>query len=55
MLVCLSVAVTSPAKLAELIKMPFGLWTCVGKRNDVSDEGPDTHKGRGNFEGCLAR
>ena len=29
-LVCLSVMITSPAKMAELIKMPFELWTWVG-------------------------
>jgi len=27
--------IVSPAKTAESIEMPFGLWTCVGPRNDV--------------------
>jgi len=31
----------SPAKTAELIKMPFGLWTQVGPRNHALDGGPD--------------
>jgi len=35
--VCLSVTIVSPAKTAELIKMPFGLWTRVGPRNHVLD------------------
>ena len=40
----------SPAKTAELMKMPFGLWTQVGARNHVLDgEGPDPHV-TGSFE-----
>jgi len=35
--VCQSVIILSPAKRAELIKMPFGLWTRVGQRNHVLD------------------
>jgi len=35
--VCLSVTVVSPAKTAEPIEMPFGLWTLVGPRNHVLD------------------
>jgi len=35
--VCRSVTIVSPAKTAELIKMPFGLWTRVGPRNHVLD------------------
>jgi len=31
----------SPAKTAELIKIPFGLWTRVGPRNHVLDGDPD--------------
>jgi len=38
-------------KAAEPIEIPFGVWTAVGKRNHVSDRGPDTHNGRGNFQG----
>jgi len=30
-----SVTVMSPAKTAELIEMPFGLWTRVGPRKHV--------------------
>ena len=32
-----SVAIMSPAKTAELIEMPFGLWTRVGQSNHVLD------------------
>jgi len=32
-----SVKLASPAKLAEPIKMPFGLWTRVGTGNHVLD------------------
>ena len=38
-LVCLSVTVESHAKTAELIRMPFGMWTRVGPRKHVSDGG----------------
>jgi len=31
----LSVTIVMPAKMAELIEMPFGLWTHVGPRNYV--------------------
>jgi len=47
----LSVTLVSPAKTAEPIEMPFGLWTLVGPRNHVLDGGPDPPMGRGNFEG----
>ena len=40
----------SPAKTAELIEMPFGLWTRVGPGNRVLDGGPDPPMERGNFE-----
>ena len=33
----LSVTIMSPAKTAELIEMPFGLWSWVGPRNHVLD------------------
>jgi len=43
-MVCLSVRqsvcqdqIASPAKTAEPVKMPFGLWTRVGPRNQVLD------------------
>ena len=36
-----SVAIVSPAKTAELIKMLFGLWTRMGPGNHVLDKGPD--------------
>ena len=35
--VCLSVTIMSPAKTAEPIETPFGLWTRVGARNHVLD------------------
>ena len=35
--VCLSVTVVTFAKTAELIEMPFGLWTLMGPRNHVLD------------------
>jgi len=38
----------SPAKMAEPIEMPFGLWTRVGPRNHVLDGDPDPH-GKGQF------
>ena len=47
----LSVTLVSPAKMAEVIKMPFGLWTQVVPRNHVLDVVPDPPMGRGNFEG----
>jgi len=37
--VCLSVRVVSPAKMAKLIKMPFGLRNRVSPRNHVLDGG----------------
>jgi len=41
----------SCAKMAELIKMSFGLWTLVDPRSHVLDVGPDCPKRRGNFGG----
>ena len=38
--VCLSVTLVSPAKTAEPIEMPFGLWARMGSRNHVLDGGP---------------
>jgi len=38
-----------PAKIAEPITMPFGMWTLVGPRNHVLDGGPDRPMPRGNF------
>ena len=48
--VSLSVCVTimSPAKTAEPIDMPFGLWTQLGARNHVFDRGTDP-LGKGQF------
>jgi len=46
--VCLSNTIVSPAKMAEMIKMPFGLWTQVGPRNHVlngSRDAPLSTKG----------
>jgi len=30
-----------PTKMAELIEMPFGLWSLVGLKNHVLDGDPD--------------
>ena len=44
-MVCLSVGLSVTtvrrAKTAELIKMPFGLWTWMSPRNHVLDRDPD--------------
>ena len=40
-MVCWSVAVVSPAEMAEAIKMPLGLQTRVSPRICVLDGGPD--------------
>jgi len=37
---CLSVTIVSPAKTAEPVEMPFGLWTWVGPKNHVLDGAP---------------
>ena len=37
--VCRSVTVVSPAKAAEPIEMPFGLWARMGRMNHVLDGG----------------
>jgi len=50
----LSVTLVSPAKMAELILMPFGLRTQVGPVNHVLDGGPDPH-GKGQFCGGKGR
>jgi len=39
--VCRSVALVSPAKTAEPIEMPFGLWARIGLRNHVLDGSPE--------------
>jgi len=39
--VCRSVTLVNPAKMAEPIEMPFGLWTQMGLRNHILDEAPD--------------
>ena len=41
--------IVSPAKTAEPIEMPFGLWTPVGPRNHTLD-GPDSP-----MEGAILR
>jgi len=43
----LSVTEVSPAKIADLIEKPFGLWTPVGPRNHVLDGEPDNFEGEG--------
>jgi len=44
-----SVTVVSPAKTAEPIEMPFGLWIGMGPRNHVLDSGPDPPHVEGQF------
>ena len=50
-----SVTIVSPAKTAEQIEIPFGLWTRVGRRNHVLDEDPEIPMAKGNFEGGAVR
>ena len=45
--VCRSVTLVSPAKIAAPIEMPFGLWTWVGPRNHALDGRPDHPMERG--------
>jgi len=40
--VCRSVTIVSPAKTAEPIEIPFGVWTRLGLGNHVLDGGPDS-------------
>ena len=47
---CLSVTIMSPAKTAEPVEMPFGLWTRLGPRNRVLNRVQIPHARR-NFEG----
>jgi len=47
---CRSVTLASPAKTAEPIEMPFGLWARVVPRNHVLDGSPDPPCEGGNFE-----
>jgi len=46
-LVCRSVTLVSPAKMAELIEMLFGLRTRVGPENHVLDGGSRSPHGKG--------
>ena len=46
--VSLSVTIVSPAKAAEPIETPFGLWSRVGHRNHVL-AGVHIHHGKGQF------
>ena len=39
--VCRSVTLVCPAKTAEPIEMPFGLWAWMDPRNHVLDWSPD--------------
>ena len=52
--VCLSVTVVSPAKTAEPIEKPFGLWPRMGPRNHVLD-GVPIPMGNDNFKGEMGR
>ena len=50
--VCLYVMGMNPAKMAEPIEMPFGMWAQVGPHNHVLDGGSGFPQGgRGNFGG----
>ena len=52
--ICLSVFHTNePCKMAEPIKMPFGLRTRVGQGNHVLDGGPDPPWEGANFLGRM--
>ena len=53
--VCRSVTLVSPAKMAAPIELPFGLRTWVGLENHVLDGGPDPPMGRGKFLGENGR
>jgi len=44
----------SSAKMAEPIKMSFGMLTQVGPRNHTLDRGTDPPKGKAIFGGCQA-
>jgi len=46
--ICLSVVIVNPAKTADSIEIPFGLWTGVGPGNRVLDGGFISH-GKGRF------
>jgi len=37
----LSVTLVSPAKTAESMEIPFGLWARMGRRNNVLDRSPE--------------
>ena len=53
--VCVRVYVTgmNPAKTAESIEMPFGMWTWVGPRNHVLNGRSGSFQGKGNFGRCA--
>jgi len=51
--ISMSLMTMGPAKLAEPIEMPFGMWTRVGPRIYVLDGAPDPPTGRGTFEGMI--
>jgi len=54
-MVCQYITIVSPAKAAEPIEKPFGLWIRMGPRNHVLDGGPDPLMRKGNFEGEKGR
>jgi len=52
--VCVSVGYNREAcKMAELIKLLFGVWTWVGSEDCVLDGGLDMPRGRVNYGGHL--
>jgi len=53
-MVCRSVTLVSPAKMAEPIQMPYGFRTWLNPGNHVLDKGPHPH-GKGQFWGGKRR
>jgi len=50
--VCVLVTTTSHTKKTEQIKVPFEIWTRVGRRNDVLDVDADPRQ-EGTHETCI--
>jgi len=47
----MAVTIVSPTETAELLKMPFGMWIRMGRKNRVLD-GVQIPRGKGSFEGA---
>ena len=53
--VCLSVTIVRPAKMAELIEMPFGMWTGSGGPKELCTRlGPDPPREEAILKGKMA-